>query len=136
MTRRIEEIQQIHFAGLRAIIHRHRMCFNCNPALALEVHRIEQLVLLVALVNRPRRLEQSVRQSCFAVIDVRDDAEIARQFDSHESRTMRARGYGVNCTAVLSFRPKWRNLLLLSETFRDVSTSLDMTEQIRSTSCR
>src|SRR6266480_8144111 len=109
MTRRIEQIQQIDLPGFRAIIHRHRMRFDRDPAFAFEVHRIEQLVLLVALVNRPRRLEQSIRQSCFAVIDVRDDAEIARQFDSHESRTMRARAYWVNCSAFLrnAFR-SWR----------------------------
>jgi hypothetical protein len=47
-------------------------------------------------VDRARRLQQSIRQSCFAVIDVRDDAEIARQFDCHESRTMRARSEAVN----------------------------------------
>ena len=62
-------------------------------------------------MDRACRLEQSIRQRGFAVIDVRDDAEIARQFDSHESRTMRARDCRVNRTS-LSFRPKWRNLLL------------------------
>src|ERR1700730_6709372 len=87
------------------------MRFNRDPALALQIHRIEQLVLLVAVVNRAGRLEQSIRQSGFAVIDVRDDAEIARQFDSHESRTMRGAGCSVNRTS-LSFRPKWRDLLL------------------------
>ena len=54
------------------------MRLNRDTALALEVHRIEQLVLLVAFVNRARRLEQSVRQCRLAVIDVRDDAKIAR----------------------------------------------------------
>src|SRR5205823_14830880 len=72
---------------------------NRDPSLAIVIHRIEQLVLLVALVNRARRLEQSVRQSGFAMIDVRDDAEIARQLDSHESRTMRVTGEWVNCRA-------------------------------------
>jgi hypothetical protein len=37
------------------------------------------------------------------VIDVRDDAEIARQFDYHESRTMLGGGCSVNRTP-LSFR--------------------------------
>src|SRR5256714_12143207 len=96
MTRRVEKIESISFPRLGAIIHGHRMRFDRDPALALQVHRIEKLVLLVTLVDRARRLEQSVRQRGFAVIDVRDDAEIARQFDSHESRTMRARGYWVN----------------------------------------
>src|SRR5439155_7422268 len=78
------------------VIHRHRMGFDRNSALALQIHRIEELILFLALVDRARRLQQSIRQSCFAVIDVRDDAEIARQFDCHESRTMRARSEAVN----------------------------------------
>src|ERR1041384_2911808 len=77
------------------------MRFDRDAALALEVHRIEKLVLLIALVNRSRCLEQSVRQRRFAVIDVRDDAEVARQFDSHESRTMRVGGEAVNDRAAL-----------------------------------
>src|SRR5436190_23884812 len=92
-------------------MHRHWMRFDRDPALALQIHRIKKLILLVALVDRPRGLEQSIRQSGFAVIDVRDDAEIARQFDCHESRTMLGGGCSVNRTP-LSFRPKWRNLLL------------------------
>src|SRR6266513_116770 len=96
MTRCVEKIESISFPRLRAIIHGHRMRFDRDPALALQVHRIEKLILLVALVNCARRFEQSVRQSGFAVIDVRDDAEIARQFDSHESRTMLGGGEAVN----------------------------------------
>jgi hypothetical protein len=57
-------------------------------------------------VDRPRRLEQSIGQSGFAVIDVRDDAEIARQFDCHESRTMLGGGCSVNRTPC-HFEPDW-----------------------------
>ena len=66
------------------------MCLDRNPALTLEIHGIEQLVLLVPFVDRARGLEQPIRQRRLAVIDVRDDAEITRQLDCHESRTMRA----------------------------------------------
>src|SRR5258708_32938756 len=80
-------------------MHRHRMRFDRDPAFALQIHRIKKLILLVALVDRPRRLEQSIGQSGFAVIDVRDDAEIARQFDCHESRTMLGCARWVNARA-------------------------------------
>ena len=96
MSGRIEEIQPVILTGLGPIIHCHRMGFNCDSALAFQIHRIKKLILLVTLMDRTRGLEQSIGQSCFAVIDVRDDAEIARQFGSHESRTMRARGCPVN----------------------------------------
>src|SRR5438128_11970105 len=94
-------------------MHRHRMRFDRDPALALQIHRIKKLILLVALVDRPRRLEQSIGQSGFAVIDVRDDAEIARQFDCHESRTMLGGGCSVNRTPFVISSP--------------TSISLDMT---------
>src|SRR5215831_18325185 len=74
------------------------MRLNRDSAFALEVHRVEELILLFTLVNRARALEQSVRQRRLAVIDVRDDAEIARPFNCHESRTMRAHGRVVNRT--------------------------------------
>jgi hypothetical protein len=49
-------------------------------------------------MNRARALEQSIRQGGLAVIDVCDNAEIAGQLDSHESRTMRACNQWVNRT--------------------------------------
>ena len=90
VPRCIEQIQSIFFSRFARVTHRHRMCLDRDPALPLQVHRIEQLILLVALVNRAGRLEQSIRQRCLAVIDVRDDAKIARQLDCHGSATMRA----------------------------------------------
>ena len=61
------------------------MRLDRDPAFALQVHRIEQLILLIALVNRARALEQTIRQRGLAVIDVRDDAKIAGQLDRHEA---------------------------------------------------
>ena len=61
------------------------MRLDRDPALAFQIHRIEQLILLLALVDRARALEQSIRQRRLAVIDMRDDAEIAGQLDRHEA---------------------------------------------------
>ena len=61
------------------------MRFDRDSALPFQVHRIEQLILLFALVDRARALKQPIRQRRFAVIDVRDDAEIARELNCHES---------------------------------------------------
>ena len=38
MARRIEQVQPIHLAGFRAIVHRHRMRLDRDPTLALQVH--------------------------------------------------------------------------------------------------
>ena len=61
------------------------MRLDRDPALPFQIHRIEQLILLVALVNSARAFEQPIRQCGLAVIDVRDDAEIAGQLDRHEA---------------------------------------------------
>ena len=53
------------------------MAINCDPALALQVHRVEQLRLHVSLLHGAGLFEQAVAQRRLAVIDVRDDAEIA-----------------------------------------------------------
>ena len=89
VPRRIEQIQPIGLARLRCIIHRHRMRLDRDAALPLQVHRIEQLVLPIALLDGARALQQPVRQRRLAVIDVRDDAKIARQLNGHESGTIR-----------------------------------------------
>jgi hypothetical protein len=47
-------------------------------------------------MDRARRFEQTIGKCRLAVIDVRDDTKIARQLDSHESRTMRGAGCVVN----------------------------------------
>src|SRR5215470_5467829 len=96
MTRRVKKVQPIRLAVLGPVAHCHRMRLDRDPALALEIHGIKKLILLFPLVNRAGTLEQSVRQGGFAVIDVRDDAEIACEFDSHGSGTMRARPSAVN----------------------------------------
>jgi hypothetical protein len=59
------------------------------------------LVLPLAILDRAGALQQPVGQRRFAVIDVRDDAEIARQLNGHESATMRVRQRAVNSPALV-----------------------------------
>src|SRR5437867_2614883 len=75
------------------------MRFDGAPPLALQIHRINKLILSFPLLDRARALKHPVRRRRFAVIDVRDDAEVARKLDCHESGTMRARRCAVNCRA-------------------------------------
>jgi len=56
-----------------------------DAALALEVHRIEELVLFIAFMDRARRLEQSIGERGLPVIDMRDDAKISSQLDRHKA---------------------------------------------------
>src|SRR6478672_8995121 len=87
----VEQIQPIGLARFGGVFHRYGMPLDRNSALALQVHGIEQLILLFAFMNGPGALEQTVRQGCLAMIDMRDDAEIARQLYTHERGTMRVR---------------------------------------------
>ena len=48
-----------------------------DPALALEIHLVEELRALLALGERARRVQQPIGERALAVIDVRDDAEVA-----------------------------------------------------------
>ena len=53
------------------------MGFDRDAALALQVHRVENLVHHLALGQRPGVLEQAIGQRRFAVVDVRNDREIS-----------------------------------------------------------
>jgi hypothetical protein len=55
-----------------------------NATLALEVHRVEELLLGLTLLDRSRDLQKAVGKSRFTVVDVGDDAKVARVFYSHE----------------------------------------------------
>ena len=54
--------------------------FDRDAALALEVHRVEHLRLHLAFLETAAELDEPVGQCRFAVVDVRDDREVADQF--------------------------------------------------------
>jgi len=60
------------------------MRFDRNTAFPLEIHGIEQLILFLAFLNRASAFQQPIGQSRLTMIDVCDDAKIARSLDSHE----------------------------------------------------
>ena len=62
----------------------HRLRLDGDAALALEVELVEHLVLHVAQCDGAGCLEQSVRERRLAVIDVRDDAEVADPVEAHQ----------------------------------------------------
>src|SRR2546430_7900315 len=61
------------------------MRLDRDAALTFEIHRIEELILFIAFVDRAGALEQSIRERRFPVIDMRDDAEIPGQLDRHKA---------------------------------------------------
>jgi len=110
MPRRVEQVQPKRLSLFGRVTHHHRMRFDRDPALPFQVHRIKELILPFPLLDGARALKQPVRQRRFAVIDMRDDAEVARELNCHESGTMRARLRRVNCYARPFASPVRRSL--------------------------
>jgi hypothetical protein len=61
----------------RPFHRRARLCLDRDAALALEVHRVEHLRAHLALRHGVRELEDAVGERRLAVVDVRDDREVA-----------------------------------------------------------
>ena len=77
MTRRIDEVELILLAVLALVVQPHRLRLDGDAALALDVHVVEDLRLHLTLRQRARILNQTVRNRRLAMVDVRDDREIA-----------------------------------------------------------
>jgi hypothetical protein len=48
-----------------------------DAAFPLELHRVERLLFKLARINGPGDFEQPIREGSLAVVDVRDNAEVA-----------------------------------------------------------
>ncbi len=73
MAWRVDEIQDIRLTILRLVIQTHRVGFDRDAALALEVHVVQNLRRHVPTSHRAGQFQQTVGERRFAVIDVRDD---------------------------------------------------------------
>ena len=69
---RIDQVQLMALPG-----DAHRLGLDRDPPLALEIHRIEQLLAHVAVGDGVRELENPIGQGRFPVVDVGDDREVA-----------------------------------------------------------
>ena len=73
---RVDEVQLVGLAVLRLIEHAHGLGLDRDPALALEVHAVEQLGAHAARVDRVGRLQDAIGQRRLPVVDVGDDREV------------------------------------------------------------
>ena len=75
---RVDQVQLVGLPVVRRLVeHAHRLGLDRDPALALEVHRVEQLGAHRARVDRVGQLEDPIGQRRLAVVDVGDDREVA-----------------------------------------------------------
>src|SRR5258708_30062975 len=77
VARSCDVVQLVALAVASSIRQSDGMELDRDPTLALQVHAVEDLVLHVALADRPGELEKPVGQGRFPVIDVGDDAKVA-----------------------------------------------------------
>ena len=90
-------VDQVQVVGLPVggrVLDPHRLGLDRDPALALEVHRVEHLRLHFLRVDGAGDLEDAVGQGRLAVVDVGDDREVADAGPSAGGvwRRRRARG--------------------------------------------
>src|SRR5690606_29607434 len=73
----VDQVELVHITVAGFIVHTNRASLDRNAFLALEVHRVENLLHHVPVADRVGMLEQSISQCRLPVVDVRDDAEVS-----------------------------------------------------------
>ena len=74
---RVDQVEDVGLAIVGVIGQPDGVRLDRDPALALEVHRVEDLGLHLTLLERAGHLEEAVRERGLAVVDVGDDREVA-----------------------------------------------------------
>jgi hypothetical protein len=80
MTGRIDEIEGIGDTIGSRIRQAYGLAFDGDPALALDIHVIENLILKIPVGDHLGGLDHAVRQGRLSVIDMGDNTEIANIF--------------------------------------------------------
>jgi len=80
VARGVDEVQLVLLSVLRVVQKRNGVALDGDPALPLDIHRVQDLVAKLALGDTPAFLDESVGECRLSVIDVGDDAEVANQF--------------------------------------------------------
>ena len=76
VARRVDQVELIDEAIVRFVVELDGLRLDRDATLALEVHRVEHLILRLARGDRAARFEDPIGERGFAVIDVRDDREV------------------------------------------------------------
>jgi hypothetical protein len=90
---RVHQVQDIILPVPRLVFEAHGLRLDGDAALLLDVHRVEHLLRHVAERDGPGLLDEAVRKRRLAVIDMRDDREVANVVDG-------VRGHGARGAAL------------------------------------
>jgi len=83
VPRRVDEVERVDLTVPRAIEQPDRVRLDGDAALALQVHRVKDLVDRLLGVHRPGQRQQAVGQRRLAVIDVGDNREVSDERETH-----------------------------------------------------
>ena len=93
----VDQVQDIGLTVLGGIFDPHGVGLDRDAALALDIHRVEELRLHIAFGHRPRHLDQPVGEGGFAVVDMGHDGEVTDVIEiGHDGRDMRGESRLVN----------------------------------------
>ena len=92
VARSVDQIELVFVAVLRGVVQANALGLDRDAALALEVHRVQDLRAHFALAERTGKFQQAVGQRGLAVVNVRDNAKIADETWVHRSACRRANG--------------------------------------------
>ena len=111
VTGRVDQVQLVALPldadGLR---------LDRDAALALEIHRVEHLLAHLPLRERRGQLEDAVGERRLAVVDVRDDGEVADAIEAHEVRERLTRSRMVSSSLIRRIRAAPRNAAVAAST--------------------
>ena len=77
MARRVHQVQLIHLPVFGFVVEPDGLRLDRDATFALDIHRVEDLLLHIAVRNVAAELDQPVGKCRFAVVDVCNDREIA-----------------------------------------------------------
>lgn len=80
MPRRVHEVQLVRNAVFGGVFKAHGLRFDGNAALTLDIGVIKHLLAHLALFKPAAGLDQAIRQCGFAMVDMRDNREVADMF--------------------------------------------------------
>ena len=74
---RVDQVEVVGAAVARGVLQRGGLRLDRDAAFALDVHRVEHLLLHLAIAEAAAALDQTIGQRALAVIDVGNDGEVA-----------------------------------------------------------
>ena len=77
MARGVDKVQLLNFTIPRGVFERDALCLNGYAPLALEIHRIEDLLCHLPVTQSTTVLDKTIGQCRLAMVDMGNDREVS-----------------------------------------------------------